>query len=295
MSTYARIRWCGVILAGAALGIGATEAARAQDAWLTTVDPSPTSVTFGGPEIPPIPADFFGPGSQPFSGVIIFGSGTGAVDTIIRRFGGPFLADPPGTQDVIPIEMIQLDLVSVNPITVIISGNPTEWDVKVDLPPSPPQPQGQMHFEKTHPNGGTFDAILPVIPRFTFNQVGNPSNERVIPSAGPLQLRIGVTPDPPAHWVHQSHPVVNAMSPPGSVFVPGIREQSPGNPASQVRVPFRGISPNGGVEHHVWPPFGMSPIPTVTEWGLIVTGLGVLISATVLMRQMRRRMLTAAR
>jgi hypothetical protein len=42
-----------------------------------------------------------------------------------------------------------------------------------------PHQQGQETVALEHPNGGTFEAVLPVRPRFTFTQVGNPANVRV--------------------------------------------------------------------------------------------------------------------
>jgi hypothetical protein len=77
-----------------------------------------------------------------------------------------------GSSDPIPIEIIELSLVSSSPITVTYNGgqNPEQWDVEVDLSPLP-QPQGQMTIHRTHANGGTFDTQLPVLPRFTFNRL----------------------------------------------------------------------------------------------------------------------------
>jgi hypothetical protein len=130
----------------------------------------------------PIPADFFGPGSDPFDGIIALAGGplpttlcpnddlTG-IDTIIER-----LADAQvsliGSSDPIPIEIIELSLVSSAPITVTFNGgqNPEQWDVEVDLGPGP-QPTGQMTIHRTHANGGTFDTQLPVLPRFTFTRL----------------------------------------------------------------------------------------------------------------------------
>ncbi|MEK6677551.1 MAG: hypothetical protein AABZ47_18095, partial [Planctomycetota bacterium] len=92
--------------------------------YLTTYNP--TWVTFGPPSpfIPPIPNNFFDPGSDPFQGQILLTGlpidpgGLGTTDTIIRRPSPPvFPADPPGTMGTVPIELVQLSLVSVQPIT----------------------------------------------------------------------------------------------------------------------------------------------------------------------------------
>jgi carbonic anhydrase/acetyltransferase-like protein (isoleucine patch superfamily) len=90
-----------------------------------------------------IPADFFGAGSDPFQGrvdlrgVPLETGGPfelGDTDTVIRR---PDDAQVPcdGTRVQVPIEIVQLSLVSVAPITVTENGgqNPTLWDVRVGL------------------------------------------------------------------------------------------------------------------------------------------------------------------
>jgi hypothetical protein len=82
--------------------------------------------------------------------------------------------------DTIPIEIVEMKLVSTSPITVTFNGgqNPEQWDVEVEL--SNPQTPGTMTLTRTGPNSGTFDSSLPVIPVFTFTKVGNPSDMRVL-------------------------------------------------------------------------------------------------------------------
>lgn len=123
----------------------------------------------------PLPPDFFGPGSAPFNGVVPLCGGPedpsqGSTDTVMRRmhalnFGG----DP--AQGTIPIELVELNLVSCQPITVVINDKPTLWDVRLNLSDTMPQP-GSMTVRKTHPNGGIFDSQFNVVPRFTFTPVG---------------------------------------------------------------------------------------------------------------------------
>lgn len=72
----------------------------------------------------------------------------------------------------VPIEIVSLNLVSVQPITVICNGKPEDWDVRVTLDPAG-QTQGQLTLNQTDPNGGTFDAQLPVRPRFTFKSLSD--------------------------------------------------------------------------------------------------------------------------
>ena len=111
----------------------------------------------------PIPSDFFGPGSDPFDGVIylvgvpIDPPAYGYTDTIVNRqypslFGGiPLTAE-------IDTEMIALDLVSTMPITVTFYGgdDPTDYDVSISLLPPPPLPgKMQLQRESIGDDGGT--------------------------------------------------------------------------------------------------------------------------------------------
>jgi len=79
--------------------------------------------------------------------------------------------------DTVPIELVQLSLVSCSPITV--SPGPSFWDVTVTLSIAPPPP-GTMTVAKQHPNGGVFTSQFNVLPRFTFTEVGNPTNQEVL-------------------------------------------------------------------------------------------------------------------
>lgn len=80
------------------------------------------TVLFGGGLIPSIPADFFGPGSEPFFGTVQLRGAPvdperSDADTIVRRHGEAYLPIE-GSVDTIPIELAGMALVSVAPITV---------------------------------------------------------------------------------------------------------------------------------------------------------------------------------
>ena len=113
----------------------------------------------------PIPAGFFGPGSDPFTGVVLLG-GAAPGDTVVARLAPAVV--PNGGSDTIPVEIISLNLVSCQPIIVTYNGgtNPQQWDVQVTL--DGPQGAGSMTIHRSNPTGGTFDSIFPVKPRFTF-------------------------------------------------------------------------------------------------------------------------------
>jgi hypothetical protein len=103
----------------------------------------------------PIPADFFGPGSDPFDGeVAIF------TDTLVARPAG---TDFPGGTATIPVEIVALQLHSVEPIQVTFNGGqaPSFFDVFITLDDSPSLPAGanKGEYSLTHnppgsPDGG---------------------------------------------------------------------------------------------------------------------------------------------
>ena len=114
-----------------------------------------------GSPLPEIPAGFFGPGSDPFDGGVYlrsqpFDSNSG-VDTKINRTKDVFLleSDP----CLIPIELIELNLVSTTPITVTGNGIdfPAESFFDVYVQPLIVPAPGQMTVIKEHDtSGGTF-------------------------------------------------------------------------------------------------------------------------------------------
>jgi len=196
-------------------------------------------VQFGTPEIPPIPADFFGPGSDPFVGEICLkGEPLGATpfgtfevaDTLILRAADPFDSCdfPAPASALIPIEIVALNLVSIEPITVTFNGgqSPQLWDVQVNLSQLGPQQQGFMDVQKTHDNGGVFFSDLPVIPQFVFTQTGNPGNVIILDLFGlpPIQLNNGKS---PTDWVHDVKLGTLAPEGPPSCFNPGIKQDNP--------------------------------------------------------------------
>lgn len=107
--------------------------------------------------------------------------GLGTTDTIVERKAPIVLLPDPPSFDTVPIEIVALSLVSVNPI--VITGVP--YDVQVlggsILTPSNPSPLGSMTINRTSANGGTFDALLPVNATLTFTEVGNPLNTFPVP------------------------------------------------------------------------------------------------------------------
>ncbi|MCK4340455.1 MAG: hypothetical protein KAY37_01870 [Phycisphaerae bacterium] len=148
-----------------------------------------------------VPADFFGPGSDPFEGELCFysvplgpvdltayGFGIeefGDADVLIWREDDPFdrcVIPPVFPTDVVEmeIEVIALSLGSTDPITVTYNGgqNPELWDVALSLSQTSTPPLGLLRATKTHCNGGTYQIdALQVQSLFTFTKVIYPTTE----------------------------------------------------------------------------------------------------------------------
>ncbi len=214
-----------------------------------------TSVTFGMPDTPAIPADFFGPGSDPLTGAVNMTGGAG--DTLIQRSDAITCPGAGFPRPCAPVstEMVQLDLVSSAPITVSSNGGATteDWDVALGLSINPPT-FGQLSATLTHANGGTYDATIKVRPRFVFTKVSDPFDVRVLDYGveGIPELTVNFA---GASWVRNlaAHLVGTIATPNDGDFVPGVREFTPGTPATQAIVQATGTSDGGGVTHPVRP------------------------------------------
>lgn len=261
----------------------------ALDAWETpdsTGDPTSSSFyTFGGTGQPPIPSGFFNPGSLPFNGTVLFDSqpidpiNLGPTDTIVKR---PGLPGPPGPGLVVPIEMLELNLVSAAPITVNYGAFTEQWHVNVGISDTP-APGGNMLVQQTGPNGGTFSAVVNVRPVFVFTNAQDlqqldaglitPDEVRIrVMDTGdpgsplnPLQLQFGDGPTS-SDWASQvcGQPLEDGLfmfHNPGFPFVPGIN--APFNCFNAFKPgPMKHVKP--GEAHYVKPPNktpGGGPVP----------------------------------
>jgi hypothetical protein len=226
-------------------------------ATISGTEPDGSIVSFGVGAIPPIPPGFFGPGSDPFEGTVCLNGdplgGFGDGSTLVRRFGDPFgRTDPPGSTAAVPIEIVALNLVSCQPITVTYSGGqaPEPWNLRVGLSVLPPPP-GTLQATKTHCNGGTWSSQFYVQPLFTFTSVGNGNQ---------IDLDTGVFGLPPllfaasdGHWVHDVNPALQVIAPSDSNFVPGVLEFIPGDPSSQELRRAHAQEGTGAARHTVFP------------------------------------------
>ncbi len=239
----------GLLLAAGALGVlapapvVADDVAAGIDVW-TTPPGSEAAVT--------IPADFFGPGSDPFDGPIAVQGEPfpgQSFDTVIGRLGPAVLAGCPA-QATIDVEIVALSLVSSAPFTVTFNGgqDPEDYDVHVCLSdchslalPDASCPGltaadllGGMTIHHDCPAGGTFDSSFPVYAKFTFTPVGG----------GPdLVLDVGfeglppetIATDSPGGWSHQASPGYGVV-----VLAPGL--QVDGNCDEVLDAPLPGTS-----------------------------------------------------
>ena len=210
---------------------------------LLTLDP--TVIEFGeGPAVPPIPVDFFDPGSEPFFRA---GKRSPANCPACRRCdssekGTRFSrATRPVRWVRFPSKWYQLDLVSSEPIVVTYGSGATElWDLRVSNIGSSGEDgvsPGSLTATKDHPNGGLFTADFFLCPVLTFSRVDGTA-VRVLdlcPSSPPdptepMQMQVS------GPFVHDVDPDLGVVVPAGATFVPGIEHEDIGIP--QVVVPM---------------------------------------------------------
>ena len=191
---------------------------------------------FGVTGSPPIPADFFGPGSDPFEGAICL-EGTplgptpygefGDADTLVRRSDDPFdRCDLPSpAENVVELDVVALSLVNTAPVTVTYNGgqNPEEWNAAVDLSAIPAAP-ATLTAVKTHCNGGTYTSVLNVQPRFTFTKIGDPGNVRVLDTGLEGGDPVTLIQDEAASWLHDIDLELGLTGDPCTDFHPGIED-----------------------------------------------------------------------
>jgi len=127
-----------------------------------------------------IPADFFDPGSAPFTGIVDLTGlylgdrgpfEMGTTDTVVHRHVEANLADAPSSTQ-IEVEIVELSLVSTAPINVIVAGQPQDWNIFVTLNTDLPLPVGQMVINRVDPSNGDYGLTIPIEPRLVFERQG---------------------------------------------------------------------------------------------------------------------------
>ena len=275
-----------------------------------------------------IPAGFFGLGSDPWSGRIDLegkpftfkpeGPCLEDADTIVRRLeDATFLGCGPGFPVEIDIEIVALNLVASQPITVTFNGgqDSQQWDVRLCVDPTLQTPGTMTLRHDCAPlPGGTFDSVLPVKATVIFTHA-----EQQVTLAPNIEDIFTVL---SGFWVHQSGISDVTEVGPGAIvnskcgvftltegttnFVPGIGawgpepdEQKKELNAEQAALAAHGVLPaQDPVDSSGGPgggPNGIpdsceagASIPTVSEWGMIVLTVLLLTAGAVLVGRRRR-------
>lgn len=275
-----------IAIAGTTARVNAGDVTTGCDAFISpNIPPDGSEVPIGVGGIPQIPADFFGPGSDPFSGTVAvigvpLGGLFGLDDTIVDRLDGVTFTEEngsctvdeisctsctPGSCGNVNIEVSELSLASVAPITVTYNGGqtPTEFDVAVALSPTQTS-DGSMRIVHENAAGGSFFAEMDVFVELTFTEVGNAGNAFVLDT--------------------------------GTIGGYNGESNNCGNSGEWTHAPFGAISEacSGGPFNitrpcdHVGPHPVDKRVPTVSEWGLIVMTLVGLTAGTIVFARRRR-------
>ena len=206
-----RGRWsatvgCAVVaafLVCAASGVYADDVQPGYDYWVT--EPVGTYLDLSGD---PLPSDFFGPGSDPFDGVIalrgepIDPGSSGDSSTIVLRSTPALLPPPYPSFDYVDVQMTELLLVSTNPITVTFFGgiDTGHYDVEVTLNPAFLS-DGTMRINAVDGGGGIYSEIhIGIYPRIMFLPI-EPDLTPIewLPDDPPFEL----TSEQPYAWQHE--------------------------------------------------------------------------------------------
>ncbi|MCK5643308.1 MAG: IPTL-CTERM sorting domain-containing protein [Gammaproteobacteria bacterium] len=251
------------------------------DPGIDPIDHLPPSWWDFGPQ--PIDGDFFGPGSDPFDGGIP-GDQTsldptpdcpgaqGDISMLIERLNLALLPTM-GSSDVIDTEIIAMSLVSNGPIVVTYNGglNPELWNVEITLSPMAPS-TGTMTIRLDTPDGGTFDSEFLLQPYFTFIRESD-GETRELDGAVLYQNLISVLNVP---WVYED-PNLNCFSC-SSNFIPGH------NGVEKVEYVYNGLYS----QHTVQSGCLQTPIPTLSQWGLLAVLTLLLIAGACSIVRRRR-------
>jgi hypothetical protein len=187
-----------LVLAGAAAAFAAEPIHKGVDLWITVAGRAQT--TFADE---PIPAGFFCPGSQPFTGTVAFkgvplaaapAKSLGKIDTVVRRLDDAVFDDK--GQAATRIQLMALSLASIAPIETSCG----KYDVAVTLAPGE-QPITTMRIFRTEAMGGTYSAPLALNVKAVFTPVaGDPSARRE------LTRRVDLGPAEHSAWAYVTMP-----------------------------------------------------------------------------------------
>ncbi|HOI53654.1 MAG TPA: PEP-CTERM sorting domain-containing protein [Phycisphaerae bacterium] len=138
------------------------------------------SIEFGGSsQVQGVPGGFFGAGSNVYAARVALRNIAGA----LKEYEADHGTFPPGASQTVPVELLQLSLVSVNPIAVHNSTTNTDsfFDVFVDLRSSSAPGQHLTLTGDAAENGGwVMDSFFDITYRIEFAEPGRPRDGSLV-------------------------------------------------------------------------------------------------------------------
>lgn len=130
-----------------------------------------------------LPAGFFAPDSEKFQGRVDFagvplrkfsGQDVGSADTVLSRLAESVFSrnDPRPPSARVDIELLRLSLATAKPIAVRVGAGSQNWNVKVELSRYA-RSTGALRLLRTNNQGGSVDAEIRLVPRFTFTRASD--------------------------------------------------------------------------------------------------------------------------
>jgi len=233
-----------------------------------------SGISFGGAStFPSLPMDFFGPGSEPFSGDVLLKGKKIHENLVLERTAGAVF-DPPSAPQDIPLEMVELSLASAEPIVVTYSDGLTEqWDMTINLDRDETSscwirashnPSGEPDGGTIFPTGSFFDVYAEIT--FTHTPPSGAPRHRFFAIIDRTNL---TTSD--ATWAHRHDSIGGGAN---RDFIPGA---DPAAPSAPLQVLF---FDGGGLD------LAVRVLDVVPEpASLILVAIGMLLPAFVRRRR----------
>jgi len=202
-------------------------------------------------------------------GGIIGVQNTGTADAIVQRMDSASVPNAPATADPIDIELIALQLVSVDPVDFGAGLDYHYITLQTGMPST-----GQMTITFNNENSGTFDSFIDVHFDMRIGALNGP-----IIMSQVLQL-------------FSNDVAWDRTAPPGALLINGVNNLLNGvdTTADFWPDPFTEEKlPPFGSKHSVKSASPSVGIPTLSQWGLIVLALLLLLTTAVWMVRRRRR------
>lgn len=130
-----------------------------------------------------LPAGFFAPRSEQFQGRVEFigvpiksfaGQDVASADAVLGRLTQSVFSrnDPRPPSAMVGIELLRLTLAAAKPIAIRIGAESQDWNVKMELSRYV-RSTGALRLLRTTGQGGSADAEIRLVPRFTFTRASD--------------------------------------------------------------------------------------------------------------------------